>query len=61
MILDLISLLVDEVALFQTSSPRDTAPWLGLSWGFLVPLVFGLNVAVAILAWFIVELFAKLV
>jgi hypothetical protein len=60
MMSDLISLLVDEAALFQTSSARDAVPWSALSWGFLVPLVFTLNVAVAILAWFIVELFAKL-
>lgn len=60
MMSDLISLLVDEIALFQMSGARDAAPWSGLTLGFLVPLVFTLNVAVAILAWFIVELFAKL-
>ena len=60
MMSDLISLLVDEIALFQTSSARDVAPWSGLTLGFLVPLVFTLNVVVAILAWFIIELFAKL-
>jgi hypothetical protein len=58
MMSDLIS-LVDEIALFQTSSARNVGPSSGLTLGFLVPLVFTLNVAVAILAWFIVELFAN--
>jgi hypothetical protein len=31
-------------------------PWSKLSWSFLIPLVFAGNVAVATLAWFIVEL-----
>jgi hypothetical protein len=57
---DLISLLVDEVALFQTSGLRGLAPWSGLSWGLFVPLVFATDVAVSILAWLIVEWFAKL-
>ena len=55
MISDLMSLLVDEVALFQTSGPRDLLPRPGLSWRLFVPLVFAANVAVAILAWFAVE------
>jgi hypothetical protein len=57
---DLISLLVDEVALFQTSGTRDLAPWPRLSWRLFVPLVFATNVIVAVLAWWIVDLFAKL-
>jgi hypothetical protein len=60
MISDLMSLLVDEVALFQTSGPRDLLPRPGLSWRLFVPLVFATNVAVAIFAWLIVEWFAKL-
>jgi hypothetical protein len=32
------------------------APWSTLSWGLFIPLVFAGNVAVATLAWFIVEL-----
>jgi hypothetical protein len=32
------------------------APWSKLSWGLFIPLVFAGNVAVATLAWFIVEL-----
>ena len=60
MISDLMSLLVDEVALFQTSGARDLLPWPGLSWGLFAPLVFATNVAVAIFAWLIVEWFAKL-
>jgi hypothetical protein len=32
------------------------APWSELSWGLFIPLVFAGNVAVATLAWFIVEL-----
>jgi hypothetical protein len=32
------------------------APWSTLSWGVFIPLVFVGNVAVATLAWFIVEL-----
>jgi hypothetical protein len=59
MILDLISLLVDEVALFQTSGARDL-PWTGLSWGLFVPLVLAIDIAVAILAWLGVGWFAKL-
>jgi hypothetical protein len=31
-------------------------PWSPLSWGLFIPLVFAGNVAVATLAWFIVEL-----
>jgi hypothetical protein len=31
------------------------APWSKLSWLLFVPLVFATNVAVAILAWIIVE------
>jgi hypothetical protein len=31
-------------------------PWSKLSWGLFIPLVFAGNVAVATLAWFIVEL-----
>ena len=57
---DLISLLVDEVALFQTSGTRDLAPWPRLSWRLFVPLVFATNVIVAVLAWWIVDWFAKL-
>jgi hypothetical protein len=60
MILDLISLFVDEAGLFQTSGARDLAPWSGLSWGLFVPLVFATNIAVAIFAWLIVEWFTKL-
>src|ERR1700676_4687317 len=60
MFFDLVSLLVNEVALVQTSSARDAGPWPGLNWGLLVPAVFMLNVAVAVLAWFVVELFANL-
>jgi hypothetical protein len=40
MISDLMSLLVDEVALFQTSGARDLLPRPGLSWRLFVPLVF---------------------
>jgi hypothetical protein len=57
---DLISLLVDEAALFQISGMRDLAPWSGLSWGLFVPLVFVIDIAVAVLAWLGVEWFAKL-
>jgi hypothetical protein len=32
------------------------AAWSSLSWGLFIPLVFAGNVAVATLAWFIVEL-----
>jgi hypothetical protein len=60
MILDLMSLLVDEAALFQTSGARDLAPWSGLSWCLFVPLVFVIDIAVAILAWLSVEWLAKL-
>jgi hypothetical protein len=60
MIWDLISLLVDEGALFQISGIRDLVPWSGLSLGLFVPLVFVIDVAVAILAWFGVELAMKI-
>jgi hypothetical protein len=60
MLSDLVALLADEVALFQTSSAHDTSPWAGLSWGLLVPAILALNVAVAICAWFVVELVANL-
>jgi len=60
MIWDLISLLVDEGALFQVSGMRDLVPWAGLSLSLFIPLVFVIDVAVAILAWFGVEWFAKL-
>jgi hypothetical protein len=60
MISDLFSLLVDEMALFQTSGAHDLAPWSGLSWALFVPLAFATNVAVAVFAWLVIEWFAKL-
>jgi hypothetical protein len=61
MMLDFVSLLVSEAGLFQTSNTHDAAPRSGLNWGLLGPFIFTLNVVVAILAWFLVELFVRLI
>jgi hypothetical protein len=40
-------------------SPSTRAPWHNLSWGLFLPLVFGGNVVLATLAWFLVGLFMR--
>jgi hypothetical protein len=50
-----------EVALFETLSDRASpAPWSTIGWGVLVPVVLVGNVALAIVAWYAVELTMKL-
>ena len=50
-----------EVALFEAFSDRAKPdPWSALSWGVLVPVALVGNVALAIVAWYGVELIMKL-
>jgi hypothetical protein len=50
-----------SLLLFDISGTRDFAPLPGIDWYLLVAIVLVGNVALAIVAWFIVEMIMRLV